>query len=648
MARIMAVGGRRPLTVATAALLAVGALMLVGGPAHGEFVAPGQPGAQFSAYGAGTTLHVNAVQTADVGPKIANAGVAFSGASTNTAGLGTAVNDELGEPVQPVKAGLESYGRGDGVEVGLGTAVPNNPDANQIILGDLAEAAASPPEPTADPAPAGPYQTGVVEKTLLDVPADPLAYASTLRGDAQALYNEKALMPMLGTPMAFGLGYAEDAQLVNTGAANTDGTMQAPLVEAYTDGPGRSVSQSASYTYLVNNGDGKCGVGVETRQTIAPVTLFGGTDNAVTIEVLGEWVLRMVATGTGDPVLTYGPGTVSPETPILRILQGGTVNQILKFQDLFGDTGLTIPGAPLLEVAIGEDPRGIAAPTASPDPESQPTKTSTDVAAAVDVARIRLLPTAAPMAGFTALDLRIGHFEGKIHVPAGGVNCEIPIQKKPDKDPATIGQPLTYTVTVPLADIMAPFPCELTNIKVTDTTGPDPDDKTINKSNPPKFNISGGSVVGNANAKPSVSADKQSITFDNIGTWKPGDPPIQVKITGSVAGGPGKIKDTATATATPGNCKAVDSVVGRVIGNVVGGSDLAGNFFGRSGLTGSFTGQGPAKALSGSGVQRTAAGVPLVVTGGSTKPWMLAAAALAILGAAGVGYMRRRVPHMNA
>src|SRR5438309_11994023 len=98
----------------------------------------------------------------------------------------------------------------------------------------------------------------------------------------------------------------------------------------------------------------------EVRQTIAPVTLFAGTPNETTIELLGEWVLQTVATGMpGGAWIHYGPGTVSPQTPIVRLIDSGGKRALLSFQDVFGDKGFSfeIPG--VAEISIGEAPRAI-------------------------------------------------------------------------------------------------------------------------------------------------------------------------------------------------------------------------------------------------------------------------------------------------
>lgn len=297
---------------------------VVGLPSAGAQVAASGP---YGGYSTGTVLHADALQAAATGPRVVDGEVAFSGASANSAGLGTAIDNEMSQAVQPVSAGKASYGRGAGLELGLGTTTPNNPDANQAILASLAEASAPPIGP-------------LVTKEAGPIPASPLAYASLLRGQAAAVFDPNVCT--IGQPLAYGLGFAADAQLLNAGQANADGSLQQPVVATDTTQNARAVSQSKSFTYLKPNGDGTWGVVSETHQTIAPVTLFKGTPNEVTIEALGEWVLRATASGKdGGAKIEYAPGgSPTPTTPALRIIQPNAATPtttILTVQQLLGN-----------------------------------------------------------------------------------------------------------------------------------------------------------------------------------------------------------------------------------------------------------------------------------------------------------------------
>jgi hypothetical protein len=198
----------------------------------------------YGGYSTGTVIHTDALQAAVEGPRLADAEVAFSGASANSTGLGTAINNEMSQAVQPQAGSKNAYGRGTGLELGLGTTTPNNPDANQAIIAGLAEASAPPIGP-------------LVTEEAGPVPADPVAYASLLRGQAAAVFDPNVCT--IGQPLAYGLGFAADAQLLNAGQANQDGSMQQPVVATDTSQNVRAVSQSQSFTYLKPNGDGTWG-----------------------------------------------------------------------------------------------------------------------------------------------------------------------------------------------------------------------------------------------------------------------------------------------------------------------------------------------------------------------------------------------------
>ena len=74
---------------------------------------------------------------------------------------------------------FNSYGRGSGVEVGVGTTLPNNPDVNQAIIVGLAEQAAAPKTPGGNT-----FPDNSLTKEGGPVNADPLLFASLLKGQA--------------------------------------------------------------------------------------------------------------------------------------------------------------------------------------------------------------------------------------------------------------------------------------------------------------------------------------------------------------------------------------------------------------------------------------------------------------------------------
>ncbi|TMK84198.1 MAG: hypothetical protein E6G57_15135, partial [Actinobacteria bacterium] len=272
---------------------------------------------QFSGYSTGTVVHADLLQLPGPNPtsRLVNADVGFSGAAADTTGLANPVNNEMQNAVSPALPTKNSYGRGSGLELGVGTSLPNNPDANQAILAGLAEASAPPSTP-------------LVTKEVGPIKGSPLIYASLLRGQAEANFDPNAC-----------LGNVANVELLNAGATNPDGSMQQPIIATNIGNPtDRAVGQAQSFMHLVPNGDGTFGLLSETHETVAPITLFKGTANELRIELLGEWVLRSTATGKpGGANVTYAPaGNPTPTTPLITITPpGGAPQIILKTQDLF-------------------------------------------------------------------------------------------------------------------------------------------------------------------------------------------------------------------------------------------------------------------------------------------------------------------------
>lgn len=528
---------RRSRIVLAAAVLAVMALgSIPSSPASAQV--PFRT-ADFSGYATGSAIHVDALQLGATGPVVANVDEAFSSATVASQGTdgitfgpnaapGTIVN-EVDNVLQPNLANTEldpelkgdrSYARGSGIEVGLGNSLPI--EDNSLILDSKVQGSAPP-------------STQVLQGQVGPVAASPIAYASLLRGQSVSRWNENECV--LGEDISNGLGYAADAQLVNTGAANEDGTFSTPVVAADAPNPERAASSTVSRTRLVpqtaadNSKLGPAfGLMTEARTTIAPTTLFKGTPNEVTIEVLGEWVLKAVATGVGGSAgnwVHYGPADASPQSAIIRIIQGDAITQ-LTTQDIFGDTGLVIPVPGVAEIAVGEDPRAIGG-----DADSAPTLAAngTSAAAAVDLVRVTLLEQRDDAGAVTmsAADLRIGHMETRATVPQGGIECSLPVTKTTDKEFVAPGDEFTYTIKVvnPFAD------CDLTAVLVKDVIA-----------------VEEGILYEITSSTPPASSQTAtSLTWNDIGPIPAkGSKEVQVGIRVLEGSGAGRFTNTATAT----------------------------------------------------------------------------------------------------
>lgn len=506
-----------------AAVAVVGLLPTWGPPARGQV---DFPAAAFSGYAAGTAIHADALQAASEGPRLADGEVGFSAAAVDAAGFRDSVVNEMEQSVQPAaEAGKKAHGRGSGIEVGLATGVPNDPNGNQVIPGGLAEASAPP-------------SSGVVAKEVGPLTAGPLAYASLTRGQAHPIFSDSVCV--LGQPISFGLGYAADVQFLDAGSGAPDGTLTQPLVATPAD---RRASQSTSVAYLAANGDGTFAFVSETRQTFAPVTLFRGTPEELTVEVLGEWVLRAGATGKpGGASIEYGPeGSPDPTTPVIRLVQGGQATQVT-FEQFLGSEGVLTPANPAVDVTVARDPRRLATPGETVDPTAPP-ETDPDgtlAAAAVDVVRLTVVhqpPADTPR----ALELRIGHMEARALVPLGGIRCRLPLVQTSDTDRVTVGQSFSWSTSIPATpDAGLALACDLLGVRVVDTVVPEPGVKLALVS------TSDGGIT-----------DGETATWPDLGTYHPGDPPLGITLGAEVApqSAPGLVTSLVEGSGVLGNCR---------------------------------------------------------------------------------------------
>ncbi|HVE95277.1 MAG TPA: hypothetical protein VNB24_10165 [Acidimicrobiales bacterium] len=445
------------------------------------------PAPGFKGFATATPIHVDALQ-ASATSRLADVEVAFSGAAADSAGFGTtSLQNEMQINIQPNNTtatppaafpGKNASGRGSGIEVGANTPLPSQ--TRQIVQAGEAQAVAPP-------------NTDLVTRQVLGptIPTNPVLYASLLRGQAQAVFDPN---PCLANPIALGLGYIADAQLLNAGTAGPDGRMSAPVLATDDPNPERAVTQSRSVVYPIANGDGTFGLVSETRSTFAPINIArNGPTPApdVIIEVLGEWIFRATATGKTagakieQTVRTPTGEAATPTTTVIRIsTNGGTSFTDITFQQLpaFGASGFVIPAplAPIIQGAIGEDARAIAAPGTPPNPTSTPTVEAdgTEATGAADVLRIQILEgNAAPApAGAHAADLRIGHQEASVEVPAGGFRCTVADTTTTTADASTTTSS-TSSTTAPTTT-SAPATSSTTRPAVSPTT-------TQRPANPP-------------------------------------------------------------------------------------------------------------------------------------------------------------------
>jgi hypothetical protein len=515
--------------------------------------APGEP-IELRGFASGTILHVHALEMG--GSRLVDSEVAFSSAvaDADKDGVGAPKLNEMRRLLQgPVSGNKFSYAKGTGLEAGLAQNSPQGPDEdNDLILAGKAEQTA--PPDNKDPA-----------TESIDVAGDPVAYASLVRGQALANSQDSGLIPevcVLGDDISRGLGYAADAELVDLGSGEAGGDHLEGALAALNDQQNpRSVSQSASKTRLVPTGlPNNFGLQSEVRETIAPVTVLqtrppggGSGPRLLTIELAGEWFLKATALGKkGGAKVEYGTGS-GPNiednlTSLLRILNpDGTPLAGINLEDVLGEGGLTIPGDPLVNISIAEGPRKLTAPGAFPDPDSSPEAAAngTKAVGAVDVIRVRLI---APDETTQVAEIRVGHMEVSAEVPAGGVNCPIPVVKTADPKTINISPQKPDTSKISIKVINA-FDCDLEGVTLTD--------RIRQREGDPDFKINASDPKPKSPNLPTGTTSTADVVWE-LGTIKKGDSrTVTLDLQSATKGG--IIRDIAEATGKLANCNGEDA-----------------------------------------------------------------------------------------
>lgn len=524
--------------MATAALTAamVGVI-----PATAASAAPRMLGAQttfanssFMTYSTGAEVHLNAVTTAT--SKLANVDQAFSGATSNSGGLGTAIDDPTtGSLVQPSISSANSYGRGSGLEVGLGLPPTT---ANQLQLG-IAQASSPPVGP-------------VVTKTVLPINLSGLLTAGVLKGIAGAAYLP-SFCPV-GGPLAYGEGDAAGVALLGA----------PPLVGL--SGNSTQTAQSQSRSDLVANTDGTFGLSSSVSEIIAPISVNLGTGLSIQVTVGGS--------GTNKPITlttaTDGEGhtettLVDTGTLVVSLVAAGVTTNIVNvsLNSILGPNGLvvdanTLPvvGALLTSLGITLNLSVAAPPHALKGFPTGPNSAGSE---------FDLVSLNAALGSLGIANLEVGHMETGVDLASGAISCTIPVAKVANPAAVTAGNTFTWSISIPSsAAAVADASCDLTNIMASD--------KIFVSSGSPTFTINSISNMGVYNSTTGT------VTWPNLGTYHPGDPPIELTISVSVPSNSpsGVLADTATVSAGLGNCTGgatgVVTAVGAVQNAVLGGT----------------------------------------------------------------------------
>lgn len=628
-------------------LVAVGAITLLATPfttgaASATATGVAFSDANFHGYASGTEVHLGALTVS--GTTLVNLDQAFSGASTSTAGLTSLIRSETTNVVQPAKpASVKAYGRGSGVELGIGTKIDAVSDPNQIMLAGLAESTAPP-------------NSNAVTSKQVTLPLKPVANAILLQGQAASVFDPTQCP--IGEPISYGAGLAANAQALILSPT-------APVLN--TAGPGTSTAQTTSDTFMSNNGDGTWGLSTQAADIIAPITVnvlnavqvvvnvhsatsaAGGAPVSLTAKTTGESSGAGMHVSANDLLtisLKVGTTVIPFATVDLNKVQKGGVHIPLSTADL-GTTFTEIDGVvtnianqilaplgPALGSALGNPaltnllntlgttvsditnkvatvnlgyldidttPHAIGGSVSSPATVIGGTK----AAGAMDLIHLNITPSVTVGSNTTALpqivDLRAGHVEASA-TDQTAVNCSIPIVKTSTPTSVSAGQSFTYNIQVPDPAKANLIDCDLSNIKVIDT---------INDfSGTPSFKVETANQGGVINQ---TSDNSATVTWTGL-SWKTGTPPLDLAITVSVPSGStaGVVQDIVVANGQAGNCTG--GISGKTgVGTASGANGAT--------LTGTFRLTQPSVSAAGAGPSKSTLPAKLPFTGAMGGIW---------------------------
>jgi uncharacterized repeat protein (TIGR01451 family) len=336
-----------------------------------------------------------------------------------------------------------------------------------------------------------PGEPGPVQNTLLELPADPLLNAMVARATAHSRWVNGGCVPV-GTPISTATSELADANVIT----NTPlGTALAAIDNAQGD-----TVFSRSTTELVDVA-GQSGKGVKSRALtqLTGITLFKGTPNALTVNVLAPPVIEAIA--TGKP----GGASVKYSEPILQIVDA---NGEILGQLNAAAANLEIDVSPLVTLRLGHLTSKVAKDGTSAEGR----------AVLLEVIVLNAEGATEPLA-----QLSIAGGVASAKAPSGGVDCsgaggDVDTTDDGNNDACGTGNPLrelhigpstliaragqTFTYTISVSNRGE---CRLTNVKVEQTI-----------DGPP------GSSVTSTDPE-ADSVDGLTVTWDDVGPLDPGD-----------------------------------------------------------------------------------------------------------------------------
>ena len=515
---MLKVGGGRAARKFSASLIA-----LMTGVVVTAFAVPvnaAATGGPYGGFASGEVAHVDALEL--MGTKVANVEVGQSNAVVRSEGLPTALYNEFDRPILPKGFTADkSYGQGSVAEVGLGVT---KDDPNQIapLVSQVATANGH----------------KLDDKDPLHVPGSPLLWVDGFHTTAAANWNTNTCV--IGEPISAGFSRLAAADAINIDSGmgtNADDSFKQALVHA-------GVVESASFTQLYPGAGPGLGLASVAATHAVHLVLLKGTGNDIQVDVAPA-LLVVKVDGTHHANKKDNVDYIAPAVTITP--PGQPAIHILPDQ-VTGPNGIDIqipPGAAdagtdlLLQLKIATLEQLMS--STGPNVKGNVNAAGTAASGSVNVVELKLLNI--PEIPGHVLDLSVGHLEAAAAVPAGGINCPIPVTKTPDVTTVQSGKSFTTTIKVD-----NPWSCPLVLSNVTDQID----------------TIEGTSTFQVTSATPDPSSPNLP-TADGLSTakvvWDKGLPTIPpgghatFTVTLKTGGGAGKIKDIATAAGAVSNCK---------------------------------------------------------------------------------------------
>ena len=418
---------RRWATAGLAALTAVPAVFaLTAAPAR---AATGPYGGQAT----GDLVHVNAVNSPAIAPGLADAHVAPSSALVKSDGLAAPY------------AGKRSAARAANVDLPLLAGAVD-------LSGLIVEAKQSAPPTNANPD---------VQSLTGPIDISPIATLEAAKASAHAVWgaNDTTCIAA-GTPIATSTSTVLDASLLGLGAPIGDALV------SVVNGQGGAAFTKSDVGLVNVAGQTNKGVNSTVLDQLTGVVLFKGSANEITLNVVAPPTLSATATGAA------GTSTVTYNQPVVQIVQGGTVTDVLNASNI--NTNITIPGE-VLHISLGE--------------LQNVKKTDTEASGNTQLLHIDVLDVTDTI---TLARVEIAPMAVKATVPTGGVDCGgggagplSNLQVDASTGVVLPGGEFQYVVTVPNIG-----PCTVDHVKV-DLTITGPDGSTITAAEPPPNTIAG-------------------------------------------------------------------------------------------------------------------------------------------------------------